>query len=189
MTDKELCENARKFADTITCYLKGFWGQYLSADEYARVLKIYPVNAKYGNEKYISTTAFPFDCICFVKCLLAHGTVYKRLTYKEMSANPLGDCTNEKFYNALYDCVEPEQAPAGYGLATLSHSAISLGSGCWVDCNYNDSQNGVVIHTGGIPSYFKAGKIPGIDYESKSDEIAILHEFADWLIGEYLKTK
>lgn len=191
MTNRELCDRAKEFANNSTCYLKGFWGQYLSASEYSRVLAMYPVNAKYGNEGYIGTEVFPFDCVCFVKALLGGASVNKRLTYKEMSANPLGDCTCEKYYNSLYDCVEPERAPAGYGLATLSHSAISLGSGCWVDCNFSGSQNGVVIHTGGIPSYFKAGKIPSIEYESETDESetdesGILHAFADYLIELYL---
>ena len=186
MLNDLLCSRAREFVNVSTCYLKGFWGQRLTVDEYERVLKMYPVNAKYGNETLCSSDVFPFDCVCFVKALLGGATVNRRLTYKEMSANPLGDCTCEKFYNSLYDCVSPESAPAGYGLATLSHSALSLGSGVWIDCNFSGGQNGVAIHTGGIPSYFKAGKIPSIEYPSKPDESEILHAFADYLIELYL---
>lgn len=175
----DLTERAVAFANApySTCYLKGFWGQLLTEAEYNRIGKMYPENFTYHNSKYIGTDVFPFDCICFIKALLAGASVNKRITYTEMAANPLGDCPNSDpvhgtgFLEQLYDCVDPKTAPAGYGLATSGHAALSLGNGKWIDANYGKGQNGVVIHTSGISMFKKAGKMPGINYESETPKV------------------
>ena len=193
MTNKELVANAVAYLQVTTCYEKGFWCQYMSQAEYDRILKMYPGNNKYGNEKYINTGVFAADCICWIKQLLGGGTVTRRLSYQQMSANPLGDCDNRKFYNILYDCCEPSQALPGYGLATTGHAALYVGNGQWMDFNYSDSQNGAALHTGFSGTSFKCGKIPGISYENDEPivdtERAILERFTDWLIDLYLKSK
>lgn len=187
MTNKELANAASDYLNVTTCYDKGFWCQYMSKAEYDRVLKMYPANAKYGNDKYINTDVYAADCICWIKQLLANGKVGRRLSYNEMAHNPLGDCTNTKFLSSLYDCITSNEPPAGYGLATESHAALSLGGGAWIDCNFSGTQNGVQMHTGGIPSYFKAGKIPGVEYDDKEQEREILQSFCNYLIDSYLK--
>lgn len=190
---EELSKRAQEYLNVTTCYLKGFWGQPLTQGEYDRILAMYPENAGYHNEKYIGTNAYAFDCICFVKSLLAGGSVNKRVTYNDIKATPLGDCTTKAFLESLTECVEPSKGaipPAGYGLATPGHAAISLGNGMWIDANKNASQNGIAIHTTGIERFTRAGKIKGIDYSTPEPVIPterkILEQFASWLIEEYL---
>lgn len=193
MTNNELVANAVAYLQVTTCYEKGFWCQYMSQAEYDRILKMYPGNNKYGNEKYINTGVFAADCICWIKQLLGGGTVTRRLSYQQMSANPLGDCNNQKFYDSLYDCCEPSQALPGYGLATTGHAALYVGNGQWMDFNYSGSQNGAALHTGFSSTSFKCGKIPGISYENDEPivdtERGILERFTNWLIDLYLKSK
>ena len=107
MKAQELANIAESFTYTgiKTCYLKGFWGQRLTQQEYDRVLRMYPENSKYKNEKYIGTDVFPFDCICFVKGILGGCTPNRRISYQQMAANPIGDCTTETFAEKLYDLV------------------------------------------------------------------------------------
>lgn len=186
MTNKELANAALDYTKVTTCYLKGFWCQYDSKQEYARVLQMYPDNAKYGNEKYCNTDVYAADCICWIKQLLGSGRVGRRLSYNEMSHNPVGDCTNKQFKAKLYDVIKTSTPPAGYGLATDSHAALSLGDGNWIDCNYNGSQNGIAVHSGGVPEYFAIGKIPGVEYDDKEAERKILQDFCNWMIDSYL---
>ena len=188
MNNIELANTARAFAQETTCYLRGTWGQYLSESEYARLLNMYPANAKYNNQKYVGNDkAYPFDCICFVKGLLGGVKPGTRISYNQMAHNPIGDCTTEKFLSLLYDEIEPKYAPVGYGLATKGHAAISLGGGYWIDANYSNTQNGIQIHSNGIEIFAKAGKIPGIEYEESEREV--LRGFCDYLIDSYLKQK
>lgn len=193
MINKELVANAVAYLQKKTCYEKGFWCQYMSTAEYQRVLQKYPDNAKYKNENLCNTDVYAADCICWIKQLLKGGNVNRRLSYAEMAANPLGDCTNKQFYDALYDCCEPSQALPGYGLATTGHAALYVGNGQWMDYNFTGSQNGVALHTGFSGTSFKCGKIPGISYENDEPivdtERAILERFTDWLIDLYLKSK
>lgn len=193
MINKELVANAVAYLQKKTCYEKGFWCQYMSTAEYNRVLAKYPDNAKYKNENLCNTDVYAADCICWIKQLLKGGNVNRRLSYAEMAANPLGDCTNQQFYDALYDCCEPSQALPGYGLATTGHAALYVGNGQWMDYNFTGSQNGVALHTGFSGTSFKCGKIPGISYENYEPivdtERAILERFTDWLIDLYLKSK
>ena len=186
----ELSKRAREFVNVKTCYLKGAYGEALTQAEYDRLLKQYPDNAKYNNGSYAGTSVYPFDCICFVKFLCANGYVGNRISYATLKAAPLGDCTTEAFMSGLTECVEPANAPAGYGLATSGHAAISLGNGMWIDANKNASQNGIAIHTTGIERFTRAGKIKGIDYSTPEPVIPterkILEQFASWLIEEYL---
>lgn len=185
MNSETLVKNAKDFINAPTCYEKGFWGQRMTQAEYDRVLKMYPGNNSYGNQKLIGTDVFPFDCICFLKCLLAGGNVNRRLTYGEMKSNPLGDCTNKAFLDSLYDCVPIDKAKAGYGLATEKHCALSLGNGEWIDCNFDMyGQNGVSIHSTGSGIFTKCGKIPGIIYNEETDEIM---DFLKWLREKYRK--
>lgn len=187
---EELSKRAREFLNVKTCYLKGFFGQPLTQAEYDRVLKMYPDNAKYNNEAYIGTGAYAFDCICFVKFLVSNGYVNNRISYAQLKASPIGDCTTQDFMKGLTECVEPAKAPAGYGLATAGHAAISLGGGMWIDANKNATQNGIALHTTGIERFTRAGKIKGIDYETPEPiipaEREILEKFTTWLIEQYL---
>lgn len=194
MTNKELVANAVEYLNKSTCYLKGFWCQWLTKAEYDRVNTQYKgANDKYNNTGKIGTNAYAADCICWIKQLLAGGRVNRRLTYSEMASNPVGDCTNETFYNKLYDCCEPDQAKPGYALATTGHAALYIGSGQWLDYNYTTGQNGIALHTGFAGTKFKCGKIPGISYEDDTPivdtERAILTSFCDWLIDSYLKSR
>lgn len=194
MTNKELVSNALEYLQVSTCYDKGFWCQWFTKSEYDRVNTQYNgVNDKYGNAKLVGTNVYAADCICWIKQLLNNGSVRKRLSYSEMAANPLGDCTNEAFYNKLYDCCEPENAMPGYGLATTGHAALYIGSGQWLDYNYTTGQNGIALHTGFAGTKFKCGKIPGVSYEDDTPivdtERAILTSFCDWLIDSYLKNR
>ena len=188
MTSKELCTVARSFAGAETCYLKGFWLQKLTQAEYDRVLKMYPRNAIYNNTKYIGTNCYPADCICFIKAITSGATLDRRISYAELAKGPLGDCTNSAFMQKLYDEVPTGIVPAGYGIASEKHAALSLGAGVWIDCNYDEAQNGVKIHTGGVPAGFKCGKIPGIVYP-ESDLRDELRGFTDWLIDKYMESR
>lgn len=167
MTGQELAKNAEAYEQVLTCYLKGFWGQKLTYNSYNRIGKLYPVNASYHNEKYIMTDVFPFDCICFIKSLMAAGTINHRVSWEELKANPIGDCDNISFQKMLYDCCDPEKGKPGYGLATRNHAALCLGDGRWIDVNFNGSQNGVKIHEWFSGYGFICGKIPGVTYESE----------------------
>lgn len=185
-----LCQRAEEYAQALTCYLKGFWCQRLTQAEYDRVLKMYPVNDKYNNERFIGSEVYAADCICWIKQLLGGGSVGHRLSYKEMTSNPLGDCTTQRFKASLTDCIASVEPPAGYGLATDTHAALSLGGGVWIDCNFDANQNGIAIHTGGVPRQFTAGKIPGVLYEEpEQTEREILRKFTNWLIDSYLTHK
>ena len=178
MTADELTKHAEEFALVPTCYDKGFWGQKMTKSEYDRILKMYPVNANYGNQKYIGSDVFPFDCICFLKGLLGGATTERRLSYPQMASNPLGDCTNITFKAKLKNRCMPGEAKRGYGLATDGHCGLALGNGSWIDCNFDANQNGIKIHTSGIGVFDVAGEIPGVDYDKTEDEVK---EFLDWL--------
>ena len=194
MKSKELVEHAYDFYASVNCYLKGFWNQKLTQSEYDRVNRQYGyANDKYGNQKYVGTDCNASDCICFVKCLLAGGTPKRRLSYQEMKANPLGDCTTEQFYNALYDCVSAtDTIPEGYGIASKGHAGITLGNGLWMDCNWDGrTQNGLAIHsTNPVLEGYRVGKIPGVTYESEqpviNTEKEVLENFCNWLIAQYI---
>lgn len=195
MTNKELAAMAERFTNFTNCYLKGFWGQKITKAEYDRVNAMYN-NDRYNNQKYIGTDCFAFDCICFVKALLAGATPQRRLTYSEMKSNPLGDCSNPTFYEKLYDCLGKEdEIPAGYGVASTKHAALTLGNNRWIDCNFTGTgQDGLAIHTGNPAALgYKVGKIPGVTYESPEpepiDEKAVLERFAKWAINEYLNAE
>ena len=74
MTNKELVKNAIEYLNQSTCYLKGFWCQYLSKPEYDRINAQYKgANDKYNNTKYIGTNVYAGDCICWIKQLLGGG--------------------------------------------------------------------------------------------------------------------
>lgn len=186
MTNKELVANAVAYLQKSTCYLKGFWCQWLTKSEYDRVNAQYKgANDKYGNTGLIGTGAYAADCICWIKQLLAGGNVNRRLSYSEMASNPLGDCTNEAFYNKLYDCCEPDKAMPGYGLATKGHAALYVGNGQWLDYNYTTGQNGIALHTGFSGTDFKCGKIPGIAYENPEPVVDELQKFFAWAYKKF----
>ena len=186
MTNKELVANAVAYLQKSTCYLKGFWCQWLTKSEYDRVNAQYKgANDKYGNTGLIGTNAYAGDCICWIKHLLAGGNVNRRLSYSEMASNPLGDCTNETFYNKLYDCCEPDKAMPGYGLATKGHAALYVGNGQWLDYNYTTGQNGIALHTGFSGTDFKCGKIPGIAYENPEPVVDELQKFFAWAYKKF----
>ena len=186
MTNKELVANAVAYLQKSTCYLKGFWCQWLTKSEYDRVNAQYKgANDKYCNTGLIGTGAYAADCICWIKQLLAGGNVNRRLSYSEMSSNPLGDCTNETFYNKLYDCCEPDKAMPGYGLATKGHAALYVGNGQWLDYNYTTGQNGIALHTGFAGTDFKCGKIPGIAYENPEPVVDELQKFFAWAYRKF----
>ena len=180
MTNKELVANAVAYLQKRTCYEKGFWCQYMSTAEYNRVLAKYPDNAKYKNESLCNTDVYAADCICWIKQLLNYGSVNRRLSYQEMAANPVGDCTNKQFYDMLYDCCEPSKAMPGYALATTGHAALYVGNGQWMDFNFTSGQNGVALHTGFSGTSFKCGKIPGIAYESPEPVQDEVKDFLAW---------
>lgn len=180
MTSKELVANAVAYLQKTTCYEKGFWCQYMSTAEYNRVLKMYPKNAAYHNEKYCNTDVYAADCICWMKQLLNGGSVNRRLSYQQLAAGPLGDCDNQTFYNKLYDLRSPAGAPAGYGLATTGHAALCIGNDQWLDFNYSGSQNGIALHTGFSGTNFRCGKIPGIEYAAAPANTA--EDFKNWLL-------
>lgn len=191
MTNRELAENAYAFATNArTCYLKGGYGQRLTYAEYNRLCTQYPDNAKYKNADKANTDYYPFDCICFVKALTSGLQNGDYLTYNQLKNGPLGDCTNKQFIDGLYDCCAPKDAPAGYGLATSGHAAISLGGGAWIDANFSGAQNGVQVHTSGIEQFTKAGKIKGVTYnDAPITERDTLIKFVTWLVNYYLKNR
>jgi hypothetical protein len=176
MKAQELANNAREFLKVQTCYLLGFWAQYCSQAEYDRVnseLKRHGKNNdKYNNQNYINSNVYAADCVCWIKGLLGGLRVGHRIGYGAMAA-PIGDVTPEEFSDKLYDVIERPvsgnymNVPAGYGIAKPGHAALSLGNGEWADYSYNSSQNGVRLHTGGIPRAYKCGKIPTIDYSDQ----------------------
>lgn len=187
MKVSDFVRTAKEFANYTTCYLKGGIGKYLDQAWYDSLLKKYPDNAKYGNGKdghYVNTDCFEFDCITFVKSILAGCTIKHHLAdYSEYNKCPIGDCTTKGFKSMLYDTCVPRKAEAGYGLATDGHAGISLGNGVWIDCNWDGkTQNGVAVHYTGIERFDVAGKIPTIDYEEKEDEVK---EFLAWLYEEW----
>ena len=195
ITNKELAQNAEAYISKLTCYLKGTWGQYLTQAVYNAKCNQYPDNKKYKNEKYVGTDVYPFDCVCFVKNLLANGTVDHRITYEEMCNTPLGDCTTQKFYDNLYDCLKKgDEIPAGYGISNGKHVALTLGGNKWIDCNFTNYQNGLAVHySNPIDAGYRVGKIKGVVYENDEPVIdterQILSNFCNWLIDNYLANK
>ena len=175
MTGNDVATRMEEFAQALTKYEKGWWGQYPSASEWNRIAQKYPDNLTYGNETYVGNpSAFFFDCICVVKAILAGASTTHRVNdYATFASNPMGDCDNPTFLNKIKangGCA-PKDAKRGYGLATNNHSAIALGNGRWADCNFiRDKktnkviQNGVVIHDTGIEQFTVAGKLTGVDY-------------------------
>ena len=192
LTSKELVANAVAYLQKSTCYLKGFWCQWLTKSEYDRVNAQYKgANDKYCNTGLIGTNVYAGDCICWIKQLLAGGNVNRRLSYTVMASNPLGDCTNKQFYDKLYDLRSPAGAPAGYGLATEGHAALCIGGDQWLDFNYTGSQNGIRLHTGFSGTNFRCGKIPGVVYEEPAptpavNEKEVIDRFLAFLRDSYL---
>ena len=183
MTGKELAAVAAAFADEATFYEYGGWGQEMTLATLNSLAERYPKNKPVKPE---NVGKWGFDCICFIKGLLAGVTPAHHInSYQEMARKcPIGDATNQQFLEKLYDCCDPLDAPAGYGLATGSHAAISLGNNRWIDANRCDGQDGVKIHAG-IPESFKAGKIPGVDYAAPvTDEV---RDFLTWAYNEWRK--
>lgn len=177
MKAETLAAIAAAFAKDETFYEYGGWGQEMTLATLNSLAERYPKNKPVKTE---NVGKWGFDCICFIKGLLAGVTPSHHInSYQEMKAKcPLGDCTNLEFLNELYDRCDPIDAPAGYGLATKGHAAISLGNNRWVDANRGDGQDGVKIHVG-IPETFVAGKIPGVDYEEEpqTDEVQDFLQF------------
>lgn len=167
MKANDFAVRAEEFSNALTCYLKGFWGQRLSRAEFDRIARMYPENLTYGNEKYIGTDVFPFDCICFVKALLGNASTVNRVPYDAIKNCSIGDIDNPTFLNILkanHPC-NPKDAKRGMGLATNKHAGIALGGGKWVDANLTNGQNGVKVHTSGIEQFTVAGEIPGLEYD------------------------
>jgi len=168
MNNLEFAQNAESFASVLTCYLYGFFGQPLTQEEYNRVNAlpaIHGSNNKFGNQKYIGTGVFAFDCICYVKALLSGATTQRRVDYNAIKNCPIHDCTNQEFLEMMQkDNINPKNATRGMGLASSSHAAVALGNGRWADANFTSGQNGVKIHDSGIEQFTCAGRIYGIDY-------------------------
>ena len=173
MKADEFARIAESFLNVPTCYLLGFWGQYLSLYEYNRVNNLDGIkgkNDKYNNKRFCGTNVFAFDCINYIKGLLGGTTTKKRVPYENIKNCPIGDCTNQEFLDMMKKSgVKPKDATRGMGLATSGHAAIALGGGKWIDANFTGSQNGVAIHTTGIDQFTAAGYIDGIDYTETSD--------------------
>ena len=188
MNGNEIADVCEAFANAKTCYLAGCFGQELTQAVYDEKVRQYPRNDKYGNADKVGKGYHPFDCICMIKGILAGARPDRYITYADLLKNPLGDCTNEKFYNSLYDLCDVENAPRGYGLASMGHAAISLGGGFWADCNFGNGQNGVCIHASKPTWAGRAGKIPGVAYESPEPQTdrELLINFVTWLVDEYL---
>lgn len=189
MKNNELTSNAAAFADAQTFYEYGGWGQTMTREELDRLANLYPKNKPVN---YDNVGKWGFDCICFVKGLLAGVTVRNHVNdYNAIRNCPIGDCTPKEFMNKLYDCVQPKDAGPGYGLATEGHAAIALGDGRWIDANRNGTQDGIKIHTTGIERFTKCGKIPGVEYSGEPvpvpDKREILMDFVTWLVDNYLK--
>lgn len=168
MNNLEFAQTAESFASVLTCYLYGFWGQPLTQEEYNRVNAlpaIHGSNNKFGNQKYIGSGVFPFDCINVIKGILGGATTQRRVDYNAIKNCPIGDCTNQEFLDMMKkDNINPKNAKRGMGLATSGHAAIALGDGRWVDANFTNGQNGVKIHDTGIEQFTCAGRIPGVEY-------------------------
>ena len=178
MTNEELAKAAESFATEKTFYEYGGWGQTMSRAELDRLASLYPKNKPVD---YEHVGQWGFDCICFIKGLMAGVTPMRHVdSYKEMAANPIGDCTNKEFLAMLtesFTTTTGDKVPRGYGLATESHAALSLGDGKWIDANRTGSQDGVRVHYG-IPANYKAGKIPGITYDKpESDDVQDFLQF------------
>jgi len=173
MKADEFAGIAESFLNVPTCYLLGFWGQYLSLSEYNRVNNLDGIkgkNDKFNNKRFCGTNVFAFDCINYIKGLLAGTTTKKRVDYNAIKNCPIGDCRNDEFLAMMQKSgVKPKDATRGMGLATSGHAAIALGGGKWIDANFTGSQNGVAIHTTGIDQFTAAGYIDGIDYTEASD--------------------
>lgn len=173
MTGNDVADRMLEFYNALNKYEKGWWGQYPSKSEWDRIAKKHPENLTYGNEQYVDNpNAFFFDCICIIKAILSGATTTHRVNdYKTFASNPMGDCDNVGFMNALKkngSCA-PKDAKRGYGLGTKNHSAIALGDGKWIDCNFIRKngkviQNGIAIHDSGIEQFTIAGKLTGVDY-------------------------
>lgn len=191
MNNKEYANLAKSFVTEKTFYEYGGWGQNMSKAELDRLAQQYPKNKPVN---YENVGKWGFDCICYIKGLLAGVTPMHHVNeYSAIKNCPIGDCTNEQFMNKLYDTCSPVDAKPGYGLATKSHAAIALGGGAWVDANRNATQDGVALHTTGIEQFTVAGKIPGIEYQSEEPVIdterEILNNFCLWLVDFYLKSR
>lgn len=191
MNNNEFGAIAKSFCNEPTFYEYGGWGQSMTKNELDRLAAQYPKNKPVN---YDNVGKWGFDCICLIKGLLSGVTPSHHVNdYNAIRNCPIGDCTNEEFYNKLYDVCNPKDAKIGYGLATKTHAAIALGGGVWVDANRNASQNGVALHTTGIEQFTRAGKIIGIEYQSEEPiietEREILNNFCSWLIDFYLKSR
>ena len=186
MTSKELAKLAEEFSVQPNFYELGGWGQEMTRATLESLAERYPKNKPVN---YDNVGKWGFDCICMIKGILAGVTPSHHInSYQEMKAKcPLGDCTNLEFLNELYDRRDPTDAPAGYGLATKGHAAISLGNNRWVDANRCDGQDGVKIHVG-IPETFVAGKIPGVDYE-KEPQTDDVQDFLQFLYKLWKENK
>lgn len=178
MTDKEYVNVAKEFLTVSNFYEYGGWGQEMTMAVLNSLAERYPKN-KPVNPANVGK--WGFDCICWLKGMLAGVNIHRHIndynTFKK--ACPIGDCTNVEFMNMLYDCVDPKDAKAGYGLATKDHAALALGNGQWMDANRTAGQDGIAIHTTGIENFTKCGKIPGITYTApESDDVK---DFLSWL--------
>ena len=184
MKAETLAATAAAFAEQETFYEYGGWGQEMTLATLNALAERYPKNKPVKPE---NVGKWGFDCICFIKGILAGVTPAHHInSYNEMKTKcPIGDCTNTAFLDMLYDRCKPSEAPAGYGLATKGHAALSLGSGRWIDANRCDGQDGVKIHFG-IPDTFTAGKIPGVDYEAPGQDD--VQKFLTWLYNEWRKS-
>ena len=193
MTGEYVANMMQLFYKNGTCYLKGGWGQRLSESEYQRLLRQYPDNAKYGNEKYAGTKVRPADCICIVKGITSGATPENDISYTQLKAGPLGDCTNEKFYNMLYDCItDPNDMVPGMAIASTKHAGIVLGVNCWADANYTGAgkQNGIAIHySNPIAAGYRVGKMPGIVYENPVPEPDDVQDFLSYLYKLWKESK
>ena len=178
MKSKELCDLALQFAALPNFYEYGGWGQEMTRATLDALAARYPKNKSIN---YDNVGKWGFDCICWIKGMLSGVTPQHHInSYQEFKNNcPIGDCTNVEFKNMLYDCCDPDEAPAGYGIANDRHAALSLGNGKWIDCNRTDSgQDGIQVHFGGLNG-FKAGKIPSVDYdqEPQTDDVQDFLQF------------
>ena len=185
MKAETLAATMAAFAEQETFYEYGGWGQEMTLATMNALAERYPKNKPVKPE---NVGKWGFDCICIIKGILAGVTPAHHInSYTEMKTKcPIGDCTNVEFLNMLYDRCKPSEAPAGYGLANKDHAAVSLGNNRWCDANRGNGQDGVMIHTG-IPDSFVAGKIPGVEYDSPSEDE--VEQFLAWLYQEWRKYK
>ena len=165
MKSKELCDTILQLAAQPNFYEYGGWGQEMTRATLDSLAARYPKNKPVN---YDNVGKWGFDCICLIKGVLAGVTVNHHInSYQEFkNACPIGDCTNTEFKAMLYDRVPADEAPVGYGLATDSHAAVSLGNGRWIDANRSGSQDGLAVHYGGLAG-FVAGKIPSVEYDEE----------------------